>query len=79
MSSALIGVSKSSALTQVWLFVLTAKKASSGKSKEELTLEKRQELERRLQDVSGQLNHGKKPAKPKGNACLCLLTGVGGF
>ncbi|XP_059920456.1 bromodomain-containing protein 2b [Gadus macrocephalus] len=41
------------------------KKASSGKSKEELTLEKRQELERRLQDVSGQLNSGKKPAKPK--------------
>ncbi|KAJ3597732.1 hypothetical protein NHX12_001249, partial [Muraenolepis orangiensis] len=41
------------------------KKGSSGKSKEELTLEKRQELERRLQDVSGQLNSGKKPAKPK--------------
>lgn len=35
-------------------------------SKEELTLEKRRELERRLQDVSGQLNSVKKPAKPKG-------------
>lgn len=47
------------------VFFLPAKKGSSGKSKEELTLEKRQELERRLQDVSGQLNSGKKPAKPK--------------
>lgn len=37
-----------------------------GKSKEELTLEKRRELERRLQDVSGQLNSVKKPTKPKG-------------
>lgn len=43
-----------------------AKKGSVGKSKEELTLEKRRELERRLQDVSGQLNSVKKPAKPKG-------------
>uniref|UniRef100_A0A3Q2DAJ8 Bromodomain-containing protein 2 n=1 Tax=Cyprinodon variegatus TaxID=28743 RepID=A0A3Q2DAJ8_CYPVA len=34
-------------------------------SKEELTLEKRRELERRLQDVSGQLNSVKKPTKPK--------------
>lgn len=43
-----------------------AKKGSAGKSKEELTLEKRRELERRLQDVSGQLNSVKKPTKPKG-------------
>lgn len=43
-----------------------AKKGSVGKSKEELTLEKRRELERRLQDVSGQLNSVKKPTKPKG-------------
>ncbi len=43
-----------------------AKKGSIGKSKEELTLEKRRELERRLQDVSGQLNSVKKPTKPKG-------------
>lgn len=43
-----------------------AKQNSVGKSKEELTLEKRRELERRLQDVSGQLNSVKKPTKPKG-------------
>uniref|UniRef100_A0A3P9JNU4 Bromodomain-containing protein 2 n=1 Tax=Oryzias latipes TaxID=8090 RepID=A0A3P9JNU4_ORYLA len=42
-----------------------AKKGSVGMSKEELTLEKRRELEKRLQDVSGQLNSVKKPAKPK--------------
>ncbi|XP_067366492.1 bromodomain-containing protein 2b isoform X4 [Channa argus] len=42
-----------------------AKKGTIGKSKEELTLEKRRELERRLQDVSGQLNSVKKPTKPK--------------
>lgn len=45
---------------------LGAKKGSVGMSKEELTLEKRRELEKRLQDVSGQLNSVKKPAKPKG-------------
>lgn len=43
----------------------TGKKGGVGKSKEELTLEKRVELERRLQDVSGQLNSVKKPTKPK--------------
>uniref|UniRef100_A0A8C6T5X2 Bromodomain-containing protein 2 n=1 Tax=Neogobius melanostomus TaxID=47308 RepID=A0A8C6T5X2_9GOBI len=43
----------------------TGKSGSVGKSKEELTLEKRKELERRLQDVSGQLNSVKKPAKTK--------------
>lgn len=40
-------------------------------SKEELTLEKRRELERRLQDVSGQLNSVKKTTKPKGELTLC--------
>lgn len=45
---------------------LGAKKGSVGMSKEELTLEKRRELEKRLQDVSGHLNSVKKPAKPKG-------------
>ncbi|XP_070792274.1 bromodomain-containing protein 2 isoform X1 [Pituophis catenifer annectens] len=34
-----------------------------GKTKEELTLEKKRELERRLQDVSGQLNSAKKLPK----------------
>ncbi|KAF3839574.1 hypothetical protein F7725_018291 [Dissostichus mawsoni] len=41
------------------------KKGGVAMSKEELTLEKRRELERRLQDVSGQLNSVKKPTKPK--------------
>lgn len=50
-----------------------AKKGAVGKSKEELTLEKRQELERRLQDVSGQLNSVKKPTKPKGELPHHLL------
>lgn len=40
-------------------------KNSAGKSREELALEKQMELERRLMDVSGQLNSGKKPAKNK--------------
>ncbi|XP_067845677.1 bromodomain testis-specific protein [Heptranchias perlo] len=35
-------------------------KKASGKSKEEIQLEKKQELEKRLQDVSGHLNSGKK-------------------
>lgn len=48
------------------LFIAAAKKGTIGKSKEELTLEKRRELEKRLQDVSGQLNSVKKPTKPKG-------------
>lgn len=47
-------------------FLVKGKKSCVGKSKEELTLEKRMELERRLQDVSGQLNSVKKPTKPKG-------------
>uniref|UniRef100_A0A3Q3J046 Bromodomain-containing protein 2 n=1 Tax=Monopterus albus TaxID=43700 RepID=A0A3Q3J046_MONAL len=42
-----------------------SKKNSAGKSREELALEKQMELERRLMDVSGQLNSGKKPPKTK--------------
>uniref|UniRef100_A0A3P9JQG6 Bromodomain-containing protein 2 n=1 Tax=Oryzias latipes TaxID=8090 RepID=A0A3P9JQG6_ORYLA len=38
---------------------------NAGKSREELALEKQMELERRLMDVSGQLNSGKKPVKNK--------------
>ncbi|XP_053328664.1 bromodomain-containing protein 2 isoform X2 [Spea bombifrons] len=34
-----------------------------GKTKEEIALEKKRELEKRLQDVSGQLNSAKKPPK----------------
>ncbi|KAK5854730.1 hypothetical protein PBY51_004901 [Eleginops maclovinus] len=37
----------------------------AGKSREEIALEKQMELERRLIDVSGQLNSGKKPVKTK--------------
>lgn len=55
-------------------------KPASGKSREELALEKRRELERRLQDVSGQLNSVKKPQKPKGENrllyILYLITGI---
>lgn len=43
----------------------TASKNMAGKSREEITLEKQMELERRLMDVSGQLNSGKKPVKTK--------------
>ncbi|XP_016118086.1 bromodomain-containing protein 2-like [Sinocyclocheilus grahami] len=42
-----------------------AVKGAAGKSREELTLEKKRELEKRLQDVSGQLNSAKKPQKTK--------------
>lgn len=35
----------------------------SGKSKDEQMAEKKQELEKRLQDVTGQLGSGKKSAK----------------
>jgi bromodomain-containing protein 2 len=43
-----------------------------GKTKEELALEKKRELEKRLQDVSGQLNSTKKPPK-KGEYSSGLL------
>lgn len=46
-------------------FVHPASKNMAGKSREELALEKQLELERRLMDVSGQLNSGKKPPKTK--------------
>uniref|UniRef100_UPI00398EEFFB bromodomain-containing protein 3-like isoform X7 n=1 Tax=Pristiophorus japonicus TaxID=55135 RepID=UPI00398EEFFB len=41
----------------------TPSKKSSGKTKEELALEKKKELEKRLQDMSGQLNHSKKASR----------------
>ncbi|RXM94588.1 Retinoic acid receptor RXR-alpha-A [Acipenser ruthenus] len=43
-------------------------KKQSAKSKEELAQEKKKELEKRLQDVSGQLNNNKKP--PKKGTCV---------
>lgn len=39
----------------------------SGKSKDEQMAEKKQELEKRLQDVSGQLGSNKKQQPKKGN------------
>lgn len=45
----------------------TSGKKQAAKSKEELAQEKKKELEKRLQDVSGQLN-SKKPTK-KGKHC----------
>lgn len=56
------------------LFVFPASKNMAGKSREELALEKQLELERRLMDVSGQLNSGKKPPKTKRKACTHLST-----
>lgn len=38
-------------------------KKQAAKSKEEIAQEKKKELEKRLQDVSGQLSNNKKPAK----------------
>lgn len=46
-------------------YTATSGKKQAAKSKEELAQEKKKELEKRLQDVSGQLN-SKKPTK-KGN------------
>lgn len=42
----------------------------SAKTKEELVQEKKKELEKRLQDVSGQLNNNKKP--PKKGTCVAV-------
>lgn len=56
------------ALPRLWPQLPCSSTATSGKkqaakSKEELAQEKKKELERRLQDVSGQLGNSKKPAK----------------
>lgn len=47
-------------------------KKLSGKSKDEQMAEKKQELEKRLQDVTGQLGNAKKAAK-KGNQLLFVI------
>uniref|UniRef100_A0A672NX96 Bromodomain-containing protein 3-like n=1 Tax=Sinocyclocheilus grahami TaxID=75366 RepID=A0A672NX96_SINGR len=50
----------------------------SAKSKEELVQEKKKELEKRLQDVSGQLNNNNKKPPKKGTCvvvCRCEQTG----
>lgn len=54
----------------------TGKKGA--KSKEELVQEKKRELEKRLQDVSGQLNHNKKPPKKGTSTCVWGSRGRGG-
>ncbi|KAM9326982.1 bromodomain-containing protein 2 [Gastrophryne carolinensis] len=43
--------------------MLSAALKKPGKTKEEMALEKKRELEKRLEDVSGQLNSAKKPPK----------------
>lgn len=53
-------------------FTATSGKKQAAKSKEELAQEKKKELEKRLQDVSGQLNNNKKPAK-KGTCLWATL------
>ncbi|XP_037653312.1 bromodomain-containing protein 3 [Choloepus didactylus] len=47
----------------------TSGKKQAAKSKEELAQEKKKELEKRLQDVSGQLSNNKKPAKKEKSGC----------
>lgn len=61
----LVGVSANVSL--LTYSTATSGKKQAAKSKEELAQEKKKELEKRLQDVSGQLN-SKKPTK-KGNHC----------
>lgn len=56
----LVGVSANVSL--LTYSTATSGKKQAAKSKEELAQEKKKELEKRLQDVSGQLN-SKKPTK----------------
>ncbi|XP_032334755.1 bromodomain-containing protein 3 isoform X3 [Camelus ferus] len=51
----------------------TSGKKQVAKSKEELAQEKKKELERRLQDVSGQLSNSKKPAKRAFTSFISVL------
>lgn len=48
------------------LITTLADRKVSGKSKDEQIAEKKQELEKRLQDVSGQLGTNKKQQQKKG-------------
>lgn len=51
-----------------------AAKRTPGKSKEEAQLEKKQELEKRLEDVKGQLGNTAPPKKtPKKGKCFFLF------
>uniref|UniRef100_A0A8C9UNK5 Bromodomain containing 3 n=1 Tax=Spermophilus dauricus TaxID=99837 RepID=A0A8C9UNK5_SPEDA len=53
----------------------TSGKKQAAKSKEELAQEKKKELEKRLQDVSGQLNSKKPTKKGTHGVAPCLLSG----
>lgn len=53
---------KKTFINKYLLYVFTDKKVS-GKSKDEQMAEKKQELEKRLQDVTGQLGTAKKSTK----------------
>lgn len=55
-----------------WLFICLIDKKPSGKSKDEQMAERKQELEKRLQDVTGQLGNVKKATK-KGKIKLIKL------
>ncbi|XP_071441362.1 bromodomain-containing protein 4-like isoform X3 [Hetaerina americana] len=50
-------------------------KKLSGKSKDEQMAEKKQELEKRLQDVTGQLGSAKKAPKKEENKCVDVVGG----
>lgn len=50
-------------LIEFFVLLFISDKKLSGKSKDEQMAEKKQELEKRLQDVTGQLGSNKKQAK----------------
>ena len=52
--------------TEMYCRCTLADRKVSGKSKDEQIAEKKQELEKRLQDVSGQLGTNKKQQQKKG-------------
>lgn len=57
------------------LLILAARNKTPGKSKEEHMREKKQELEKRLQDVSGQLGQPPKKSVKKGKLLpKCIST-----
>ncbi|XP_077189146.1 bromodomain testis-specific protein isoform X3 [Paroedura picta] len=71
---------KASTLRELEKYVMTClrkrpKKHSAKKSKEELNFEKKQELERRLLDVNGQLNPKKPNAKSENNSISKTIRG----
>jgi hypothetical protein len=53
--------------------LLLSDKKAGGKSKDEQMAEKKQELEKRLQDVSGQLGNAKKAPKKGKNSSIIIF------